>query len=158
MEMDLMIFILNSLINVCLVFAVWRLKRELFINNTIWRLKVDRYLQNILIKPFRIPELKRLNGKIDKMYIDSKIAEKFAERAFNMASAANLGVVALQKTLAQPRIMTKHQGLRNELAKDEVDRLFTTEGSFDFLRPILSDEENALLDEMEQHKLKNGSI
>jgi len=152
-----MIFILSSLINLCLIFAMWRLKKELFINNTVWRLKVERYLQKILWKPFKIPELKSLNGKIDKMYLSSKIAEKFAERAFNMASSANLGVIALQKSLAQPRIMTKHQTVRNELAKNEVDKLFTTEGNFDFLRPILSDEENDLLDEMEKHNLKNGN-
>jgi hypothetical protein len=122
----------------------------------VWKVskKTPKVIQHTHFKFFKN---RKLDGKLDKYFISAKIAEKFAERAFNMASSANLGVIALQKSLAQPRIMTKHQTVRNELAKNEVDKLFTTEGSFDFLRPILSDEENDLLDEMEKHNLKNGN-
>lgn len=83
------------------------------------------------------------------MYLSSKIAEKMAERAFNMASSANLGVVALQKSLQVPRIATKQQTLQNQLAKDNVDKLFSSKGTFDWLRPILSEEELEVLDKVE---------
>lgn len=144
MQMDLMISILNSLINLCLIYAVWKLLR-----------RQPKVVENVHFKFFKN---KKLDGKLDKYFISAKIAEKFAERAFNMASAANLGVVALQKAMQQPRLATKQQLERNQLAKNSIDKLFTTEGNFDFLRPILSDEENDLLDEMEKHKLKNGSV
>jgi len=146
---------LTILIDLILIWAIIRTRRDLFISASAHRIKVENYLSEILTRPFKLPELKKLNGKIDKMYICTKVAEKFAERAFNIASAASLGVVALQKSLSVPKIMTKPVAQRNILAKDEVDRLFTTEGNFDFLRPILSDEELDVLDEIEKDKYKN---
>lgn len=98
-------------------------------------------------------------GEHESAIRKAAIAEKFAERAFTMASTANLGVIALQKSLATPKLLTKQQVQRNQLAKNEVDKLFTTEGEYDFLRTILSDEDNEVLDRLEEHKLKtqNGS-
>lgn len=94
----------------------------------------------------------KLDGVQKKTQISAKIAEKTADRAFNMASSANLGVVALQKALAVPRLMTKQQGLQNKFAKNEVDKLFNGEGTFDWLRPILSDEELEIIDKAEELK------
>lgn len=100
-----------------------------------------------------------IQGKLDKMYLRSVLAEKMAERAFNMASASNLGVLALQKSLQVPRVLNKQQGLKNQLAKNDIDKLFSGTGTFDYLRPILSDEENDLLDNLEQEKFKeNGTV
>jgi hypothetical protein len=81
-----------------------------------------------------------------------------ADRAFNMASTANLGVVALQKSLALPKIMTKQQAQQNQLAKEGVDKLFSGVGGFDWLRPLLSEEELDILDKAEQHKEKFNGI
>lgn len=86
------------------------------------------------------------------MYIRSVTAEKLAERAFTAANASSLGVIALQKALAVPRIMTKTQSDQNQLAKNTIDKLFTTEGGYEFMRPFLSDEDNALLDELDKKK------
>lgn len=133
--MDTAIVILTSLINLILIWAVSRKPKQL-----------------VHYVPHKLGP--KVEGKLEKYYISAKIAEKFAERAFNLASAANLGVVALQKSLATPKIMTAQQSMQNQLAKKEVDKLFTTDGGFDFLRPILSDEENDILDSIEQQKLK----
>lgn len=95
----------------------------------------------------------RAIGKAEQALIKAKIAELFAERAFNMASTANLGVIALQKTLHIPKIVDRQQTLKNKYAKAEVDKLFTTNGGFEFLKPILDDDELELLEEIE----KNGS-
>ena len=86
------------------------------------------------------------------MYIRAVIAEKTAEKAFSLASASSLGVMALQKSLAVPRPLTKTQLVQNELAKKQVDGLFSQEGSFDWIRPLLSEEENAILDDIEKKK------
>ena len=88
------------------------------------------------------------------MYISAKIAEKTADRAFNMASSANLGVIALQKSLATPRLLTKTQATRNGLAKKEVDELFSNNGPLDWLYPVASDEEREVLDKIREEKDK----
>jgi len=134
-----MIFYLNILINLCLVFALWRISKR----------KPNIVLEHVIEKTSD-----KIKGKFEKTHIKAVIAEKMAERAFNLASAANLGVVALQKTLTRPIMMTKQQGTRNELARKEIDKIFSTEGNFDFLRPILSDEELDVLDSMEHEKNK----
>lgn len=95
---------------------------------------------------------KKTRGLLDKMYIRAVIAEKTAEKAFSLASASSLGVMALQKSLAVPRPLTKTQLVQNELAKKQVDGLFSQEGSFDWIRPLLSEEENAILDDIEKKK------
>jgi len=135
------IFILNSLINVCLVVAIWKVNKK--------KPKEKMIVIN------RVSPMKELFGKMDKMYIRSVIAEKMAERAFNMASTANLGVLALQKALQVPRVLNKQQGVKNQLAKNDIDKLFNNSGTFDYLRPILSDEENELLDNLERDQFKS---
>ena len=135
------IFILNSLINVCLVVAIWKVNKK--------KPKEKMIVIN------RVSPMKELFGKMDKMYIRSVIAEKMAERAFNMASTANLGVLALQKALQVPRVLNKQQGVKNQLAKNDIDKLFNNSGTFDYLRPILSDEENELLDNLEKDQFKS---
>ena len=163
MEMDSMIFILSTLINLICVSVMAKvcraIARERFLLRHELHAKLEEwaeFYQN-RVNAFGKKAEKELRGRANEVVLTAKLAEKMADRAFNMASSANLGVIALQKSLAQPRLMTKHQTVRNELAKNEVDKLFTTEGSFDFLRPILSDEENDLLDEMEKHNAKNGN-
>lgn len=136
------IFILNILIEVLLIFAIWKVSKR------------KRTMQQFVMRNVEIS--KEIKGYLDKIHINCKIAEKMAERAFNMASSSTLGVVALQKSLQVPKLATKQQVQRNQLAKNEIDKLFTTVGTFDYLRPILSDEENDLLDKMEAEKLKNG--
>lgn len=138
-----MTFTLSILINLCLIFAVWRVAKRKPI-------AVTRYAKPI-IKTTLIAE------DLQKYYIVAKMAEKTADRAFNLASSANLGVIALQKSLAVPRIMTKTQATQNRLAKQTVDELFTTGDKFDFLRPILSDEELNVLDALEADETKNES-
>lgn len=137
-----MIFTLSIFINLCLIFAVWRISLRRY---GIYREKV------FIVDP-------KIKGLMESSLRKAAIAEKFAERAFSLASTANLGVVALQKTLqTRPRLVTKESSTRNELAKKEVDSLFGGTGNFDWLRPVLSDEENDLLDQVEAHNLKHGN-
>lgn len=95
-------------------------------------------------------------GIINKAHIDSRIATKMAERAFNLASSANLGVVALQKALATPKLITREASKLNQLAKNSVDELFTTQGEYDWLKPLLSDQDLELLEEIESKKVKDA--
>lgn len=131
-----MIFTLSILINLLLIFAVWRVDR-----------KKTKVVENV---QFRFFKNKKLQGQVDKYLISAKIAEKMAERAFNLASSANLGVIALQKSLAMPRLATKEQLKANEFASNKVDKLFSNGGTFDWLRPILSEEELDILDKAQE--------
>jgi len=134
-----MIFTLNIIIDLLLIACIWYLSKK-------------RQIVSVFHTKHRVD--KGLRGKIDKMYISAKIAEKTADRAFNMASSANLGVIALQKSLATPRLLTKTQATRNGLAKKEVDELFSNNGPLDWLYPVASDEEREVLDKIREEKDK----
>lgn len=124
---------LNILVLLILIFCVDRLRRK------------ETKIITKIVKD------NRAIGKAEQALIKAKIAELFAERAFNMASTANLGVIALQKTLHVPKIVDRQQTLKNKYAKAEVDKLFTTNGGFEFLKPILDDEELEMLEEIEKN-------
>lgn len=143
--MTLILIIFSQL---CIIFAVWRLSKK--------KTKII-YNQKEVVRDGRVDHAL---GRVEKAMHKAKLAEKMADRAFNMASSANVGISVLQKALAIPRLMTKKQAVQNEVAKNGVDKLFTSGGSFDYLRPILSDEENDLLDEAEalhNKEIMNGS-
>lgn len=145
-------FILNILIDVCTIFAVWQLSK---LPPPRIILKTKTVMP--VIKPLKIaPDL-------EKYYRICKIAEKTADRAFSMASSANLGVVALQQALRVPRLMTKQQGLQNKTAKSAVNELFGGEldpAKFDWLYPALNEEERDVIDKardhLEKHPMENG--
>ncbi len=150
-----MIFTLSIIINLCLIFAVSGLL--IIVRNESYRLHKkcdDNFIR--IYRKHPAPKIDyevlydKIGGKLDKMYTRAVIAEKMAERAFNMASSSNLGVVALQKALALPRLMTKPQVKQNELAKNSVDKIFSSDGKFDWLRPILSEEDLDILDKAEE--------
>ena len=154
-----MIFIMNIIIDLCLIFAIWKLSRRnccydsaLIQNKIFWR--QIRRLEGLIKSRVR-NGMKVVTENNRGAVMKAKLAEKLADRAFNMASAANLGVVALQKSLAvRSRYVSKEQSLKNEVAKKEVDNLFSNSNGFDWLRPILSDEELDVLDKAEDHARK----
>lgn len=106
----------------------------------------------------KVPQVdySKIRGELQQTQIRAKIAEKTADNAFRMASAANLGVVALQGTLKMPRLMTKTQGTRNALANKEINKLFGSGDSMDFLRPLLTDADLDILDKIEEQKRKEN--
>lgn len=137
-----MITTLNILIDLALIVAVFSTYRT--------RSRETFYTQKI----YHLP--KRALGRIEQVARRAAIAEKMGERAFNLASSATIGVVALQKSLATPRLLTKTQVTQNLLAKTEIDRLFTKDGDMEWLKPVLSDEELDILEKAEEHQAKFG--
>lgn len=148
-----MIFILITF-NVAILFATWRIYGELCELRRTVSLDAFHTIADIRELKLARVNLDPLKGEVRSLEIKAAIAEKMADRAFNMASSANLGVVALQKALAVPRLMTKAQVQQNQLAKKGVDKLFTTSGNFDWLKPVLSDEELDLLEAAERTQAK----
>jgi hypothetical protein len=108
------IYMMDFLINVCLIFAVWRIQAS--------------------IKG----EMRKAR---DELFVEAKVTEKLSSRAFNLANSATLGVVALQKALAVPRVLTKEQGELNAVAKEEVDELFKVGGTMEWMKPLMSEDE-----------------
>lgn len=160
-----MITYLNILIDLLLIFAVWqsfrfRVHWNLQHRSDVWGhvLAFKReYRERIKY------ELGKIEGRRTKMYISAKIAEKFAERAFTMASTANLGVIALQKTLQTPRFMHKEQSQRNQLAKNEIEELYNgtdSNGSHDYLSSVpefLTKDEQQIFDIIEEQRMKEAN-
>lgn len=158
-----MIFTLNILINLCLVFAVWKVNRwkSEYLNDLLsysikTRIDLERWQEVFANRTEKRlhSRLSKMMGKREKQERRSAIAEKTADRAFSMASSASLGVIALQKALAVPRILSKPQVLANQLAKKGVDDIFSNDTTFDFMRPYLDDEENEQIDKIIEARTK----
>lgn len=152
-----MISYLNIIIDIALLIAVAGMYYSSKINtNRIFNLIDDLYRK--VAKRLELPfSKKELFGRLEKTEIKAAIAEKTGDRAFNIASSATLGVMALQKSLATPRLITKRQATQNQLAKHDIEKLYTTEGSFDYLRSVMTDEELDILDSALAHQQKaNG--
>lgn len=110
---------------------------------------------------------KMQSGMGTEALIKAKIAEKLADRAFSLASSANLATMHLQRILqTRPKIFKKEELILNEIAQDKV--METVGGSpnyagFDWLYPILSQEERDILDNAMEHAAKykqegNGGV
>lgn len=149
-----MIFTLSILINLCCLVALFLLNKQLTALRQYCK-ALSGYVARVNSRPVPKINYKQIEGLMNRTYTKAAIAEKMGERAFNMASASNLGVIALQKALVVPRIMTRAQQKQNQLAKNGVDKLFTTKGGFDFLKPVLSDEDLEILEKMEE---VNGKV
>lgn len=145
-----------------LIFAVWQGLRQKSRNERVLYKKYwdnNQWAMKYVTNQIRALQ-KKEQGQRTKMYISAKIAEKIADRAFNMASSANLGVIAMQKALVQPRLMTKEQLQKNQLAKKQIDEIFS-EGDevLNMLRPVASEEELEVIDKIledKQRKQMNG--
>lgn len=158
-----MIFTLSILISICLILAVYRLYRQYHHHQLAmrcWAKDIDRVARLKFDDLYDKYEglqrrIEKTKGQVAKSHISAKIAEKTADRAFTLASSANLGVVALQKTLQTPRLVNKEQAQRNQLAKNDIDKLFSTEnGNLDWLKPILSDEDLEIVEKAEEYARK----
>ena len=162
-----MILILTTSINICLlcvvIYLAFRMRKEkdeymgktLQIADSFYgRQEYDMNEMRKLIKEVRGAEhgyiRSAIKGEIDQYTIIAKVAQKMADRAFNMASSATIGVVALQRSLAIPKPVTKQQGLQNKLASEQVDALFKDE----WLRATMSPEEIDLLEKSLDHRNK----
>ena len=136
-----MIFTLNILIDLCLIAAVYSLSKR----KRVWTQRFTRTFDCS----------REVRGKLDKALVQVKMAERFSERAFSLASSANLACMALQRTLQVRPYASKQQRLANEIAQKEVkeaiggpqsgDSLPDYSG-FDWLYPVLSDEERDIVD------------
>ncbi len=101
--------------------------------------------------------LKELNGKMDKVMLSAKLADKMAERAFTLASSANVASAILQRNLSgRSRIISSQQGTKDELAKKQLRELFGKD-EMEFLKPILTDEEIELYEEAKRQTEKARS-
>lgn len=97
-------------------------------------------------------------GLKDGANLDSRVALKFAERAFSLASSANLAIMHLQKLLQnRPKPFRKEDVQQNSFTQDQVMK--TLGGSkdydgFDWLYPILTEEQREILDTAIEHTSK----
>ncbi len=97
-------------------------------------------------------------GKETEAYKKAAIAEKFAERAFSLASNATLGVIALNATIPKPRPLTKEQITRNKLAAKKIEEAMFGDEPDDWLHEDLDEAERDILEKVKEHSVKfNGA-
>lgn len=100
-------------------------------------------------------DMKRLEGRFNKVLIASKVSEKTANRAFALASSANVGIGVLSKTLtSRPKIVGKTQIVKDQAAKAALGDIFGGEES-EWLKPLLTDDEIELLEEANRQANKS---
>lgn len=143
--------LLTTLIDLCLIFAVWRFYREEPRRTVVKQKHVHPVIRECISNS--------LKGEITVALRKSAIAEKFAERAFSLASTANLSCMYIQKSLAtRPAFVSHQKQLQNEIIQTEVQKAIggTTQdmAGFDWLYPCLSDEERDLIDKALDHSAK----
>lgn len=154
MEISMIICSLGAVL-VWVLSILWRQKKEIHtLNSQIPWYSYKHPFRGQLYELGQEMDRKLTNrlGELTQLRIKASIAEKTADRAFNLASSATLGVVALQKSLATPRIVNREQSKLNQLAKNSVDQLFTTQGEYDWLKPLLSDSDLDIVEEIERKK------
>lgn len=99
-----------------------------------------------------------LKGILDKTTITAKVSKSIGERAFNLASSANLAVMSVQRTLqVRPAYISRKKQIENEVAQENVmEAVGGTDdySGFDWLYPCLSDEERELIDNARDHSTK----
>jgi hypothetical protein len=148
------------LISIILVVMGLHMERE------YWRLSSRaKELETLLIaqarglEALKIKLYKELEKTSSKLYQNTKVAKVMSERAFNLASSANLACVIISKGLqTRPRLPSKENLVANELAKKKVGDIFggDIDGDLDWLRPVLSDEELKVLDALKEVQTKNN--
>ena len=98
-----------------------------------------------------------LSGKVDGLIIAAKVAEKTADRAFTMASSANVATGIVQRALSsRGPVLTKTQEFKDHIARKKLEDLFGKD-EMEFLKPLLSEEELELLEEA-QEKMRKAEL
>jgi hypothetical protein len=117
--------------------------REIQDANFRWREKTKNDLMHLAHKTNRAAQL----------------SEKMADRAFNIANSAQLGVATISKALAsRPRLRTKENLAQNEYIKKKVDEMFpeTEDGQLEWLKAVLSDDELEALERAQELTAKRS--
>lgn len=103
---------------------------------------------------------RQLCGKLDSYRVKSAVAAKLADRAFSMASSANVALVSLSKALqTRPQRYTKQDLTADQMVSKKVnDAVGANIG--EWLRPVMSDAELDLLDKAQDYLARhsNGEI
>lgn len=102
-------------------------------------------------------KMDKIEGQMEQVRRAAAISEKLADRAFSLASSANVGLGILSKSLAvRPRHLSKEQSAQNQKAKEQLADLFGME-EYEYLKPLLNDEELDILEKAQESYIKvNG--
>jgi len=98
-----------------------------------------------------------IKGRLDQAEMRARIAEKMAQRSFDLASVSASAMSVLQHRLAhRPLPRAKQDTLRDQVARKRIGDLLGHD-EYEWLRPILSDSELAVLDEsLKNQQYVNG--
>lgn len=95
-------------------------------------------------------------GRTAAVEIKASVSEKLAERAFSLASSANVALMGIQRALqTRPVQLSRRQQIGNEVGQKKVMEAVGGAGNysgFDWIYPILSEEERNIVDNALEHE------
>lgn len=98
-----------------------------------------------------------VRGMLAGQTVSLKLAEKLADRAFSLASSANVGIVALSRSLqTRPKKYKKEEILADEAATKKVGDVFGASMG-EWLKPVMSAEEIDVFEAAQQHYAKHSN-
>ena len=153
---EMIIVLVFSALNAASIIVYHRLAKKLLKSNRRVLVELDSYKQRIkkdigsdwigLRKSWEA----QVYGIINKFKIKAKVSQVLAERAFNMASSSNVALMHLQRTLqVRPAYVPRKKQVENEGIQEDVMESLGGSSSyegFDWLYPILNDEEREIVD------------
>lgn len=97
----------------------------------------------------------RTDGRVSKALLQSRMAEKLAERAYQLGSQANVTMASIAVTLQRrPLPLSREDQLKNEQIQKKLKEMFGEEQAA-FMEPLLSDHDLQILDTVTDPKFKD---
>jgi len=94
----------------------------------------------------------KTEGQLLGTKIESLVAKKLSERAFALASQSQTTIAGIASLLQRrPPPLTKEELAKNEVIQQRIREAFGEE-QFEYIKPLMSDEELQLLDEVIEKK------
>ena len=105
-----------------------------------------------LLKGQLIHKSNQLEGLLLKTKVEALLAKKLSERAFTMGSQSQVTIAGVASVLQRrPQPLSKEELAKNEVIQQRIREAFGEE-QYEYIKPLMSDEDLELLDEVLEKK------
>lgn len=105
-----------------------------------------------MLKGQLVHKSNQLEGLLLKTKVESLVAKKLSERAFTLGSQSQVTIAGIASLLQRrPQPLSKEELAKNEVIQQRIREAFGEE-QYEYIKPLMSDEELELLDEVLEKK------